>query len=742
MRPRTALAPAGRIVLSAFILLSFIGGVFPARAAAVATATLPDHFGIGVSAHPDSSGIYGWMPDSGIAWDYAYQYLAAGVNTGNGWAHWNERAQFPLWYAQGASQHGYIPVFTYYQLFQSSGPCNGCGEVQRDLANLNSTATMAAYFNDFTLLMKRLGAGTHDGIAGFGGTAIVHIEPDLSGYAQQAALGVGECYGFCTGQGNDPALVRAAVASSGVADVASFPNTYQGFNWALLHLRDRYAPNVQLAIHLSGWATGIDVGSDRRTDLDPTALGTQAGQFAALSGATSVPGGVTPYDLLFNDVADRDAAYYKYVLGRDAFWDRENLTFPNFHRWETYLRAAIAAGGSKPTFVWQIPLGNQIFATMNNTAGHYQDNRAEYFFGHIAELADLGVVGLLFGAGNPGSTTNADTQQDGITNPAPTCTTDGGGVQRCASGRSTVADDDGGYVRQAAGQYYAAPLPLPGRNPAPSPSPGGGSYTLALTAAAGGSVSATPDRASYAAGEAVRLIATPAAGYVFTGWTVDGSAAGWASPATLTMRAKRVVRATFAPIPPLRDLPADPARAVAVRELAARGIIRGCDAEAGLFCPTDPIARAQMAALIVRAMGWPPSGVSVPFSDRGPVDDELWAAVGTLAARGVARGYGDGTYDPTGPVLQVQTIAFITRAMVGQGWWQEQPDNPALYPGVPAASGHREDIATWVRYAGLIPGTSATDERWPAWSVPAEREWFALALWTALDRQFRVATLP
>jgi hypothetical protein len=47
--------------------------------------------------------------------------------------------------------------------------------------------------------------------------------------------------------------------------------------------------------------------------------------------------------------------------------------------------------------------------------------------------------------------------------------------------------------------------------------------------------------------------------------------------------------------PPFGDVsPSDPAYA-AINELASRGIIRGCDPEAGRFCPADPIARA---------MGW------------------------------------------------------------------------------------------------------------------------------------------
>jgi hypothetical protein len=66
------------------------------------------------------------MPDSGIPFDYAYQYLAGGVNTGNSWRYWNEDAQFPLWYAQGASDNGYIPFFSYYMMLQSKGSCATC----------------------------------------------------------------------------------------------------------------------------------------------------------------------------------------------------------------------------------------------------------------------------------------------------------------------------------------------------------------------------------------------------------------------------------------------------------------------------------------------------------------------------------------------------------------------------------------------------------------------------------------
>ena len=39
-------------------------------------------------------------------------------------------------------QHGYIPMFPYYELFQSDGTCPGCTESQKNLTNLNTPATM------------------------------------------------------------------------------------------------------------------------------------------------------------------------------------------------------------------------------------------------------------------------------------------------------------------------------------------------------------------------------------------------------------------------------------------------------------------------------------------------------------------------------------------------------------------------------------------------------------------------
>jgi hypothetical protein len=107
------------------------------------------------------------------------------------------------------------------------------------------------------------------------------------------------------------------------------------------------------------------------------------------------------------------------VFGQNRWWDRLNVKFPNFQRWEQYLRGSIVADNNKPMLLWQVPVGNQYFRSENNTDGHYQDNRPEYIFGHIQELIDTGIIAALFGPGNAGNTNYGDSKNDGVTNPPP-----------------------------------------------------------------------------------------------------------------------------------------------------------------------------------------------------------------------------------------------------------------------------------------------------------------------------------
>ncbi|MEP6979077.1 MAG: hypothetical protein ABI948_13575 [Thermoleophilia bacterium] len=89
---------------------------------------------------------------------------------------------------------------------------------------------------------------------------------------------------------------------------------------------------------------------------------------------------------------------------------------------------------------------------MNNTWGHFQDNRVRWLLGargraHLRAYASAGYVAFLFGGGADGTTCACDARRDGVTNPAPI-----NGNTRA----SLCADDDGGYFRAQARAYYRA----------------------------------------------------------------------------------------------------------------------------------------------------------------------------------------------------------------------------------------------------------------------------------------------
>ena len=76
------------------------------------------------------------------------------------------------------------------------------------------------------------------------------------------------------------------------------------------------------------------------------------------------------------------------------------------------------------------------------------------------------------------------------------------------------------------------------------------SYTLTLNAfpTAGGTVSKTPNQATYTLGTTVQIAATANSGYTFTGWT--GDTTGTTSPLTITMRSNKNITANFAVVAP------------------------------------------------------------------------------------------------------------------------------------------------------------------------------------------------
>ncbi len=205
----------------------------------------------------------------------------------------------------------------------------------------------------------------------------------------------------------------------------------------------------------------------------------------------------------------------------------------------------------------------------------------------------------------------------------------------------------------------------------------------------------------------------------------------WDNPLVLTITANLTVTPVFAAIPTFGDVTPGNASYDAVTQLAALGVIRGY--ANGNYGANDTTQRAQMAALIARAMGWEQEDWGNPFADGNGLDANLWRNVGTLAHHQVAFGYDPTHFAPTDRVTQAQTISFITRAMVTKGYWTRVTvDQPNLFPNVTFASGHRWDLLTFYAYVGAPPDTSPT-AAWDSWQAPATRGWFARTLQQALD---------
>jgi hypothetical protein len=160
------------------------------------------------------------------------------------------------------------------------------------------------------------------------------------------------------------------------------------------------------------------------------------------------------FDIAFGEFSDRDAGFYQVVQGNSKLWFRP----ADFRRHLLYMKTFVRAAKLRMV-IWQIPYGNTIMRAENNSWNHYQDNRVQWLLGdsvraHLRDYAKAGVVAFLFGRGADGPTCACDAAKDGITNPAPI-----NGNTR----RSYSADDDGGYFRVQAKNYYRhKPLSIPG----------------------------------------------------------------------------------------------------------------------------------------------------------------------------------------------------------------------------------------------------------------------------------------
>jgi hypothetical protein len=285
----------------------------------------------------------------GVTMDLHYAYMV-GLPGQGGWPDWNSNGSFVNILADSADSQGTAPMYTLYAM-ATLGDGN--------LVGLGMDSFMQPYWDGAKLLFQR--------IAMFGKPALVHVEPDFWGYAEQMS-------------GGDPGAL--AVRISGLApDCAGLPDDLSGMGHCFLKLAHTYAPSALVGFHASRWA------------------GPAAEMVSFLNGI-----GAGEADLIVEDMLDRDAGCFEAHTDPNCqrndgpwYWDESNQSTPNFHDFLDWAKA-IGDGLHRPVLWWQVPFGVPS-TSPGGTAGHYRDNRVHYIFSHVAEFIAAGGLGVTFGTG-------------------------------------------------------------------------------------------------------------------------------------------------------------------------------------------------------------------------------------------------------------------------------------------------------------------------------------------------------
>jgi hypothetical protein len=226
---------------------------------------------------------------------------------------------------------------------------------QDEVKAVNRVDLLTRYLNDYRFFLQKIG-NSHD---------MIDLEPDFWGYVR--SLG-------------NPHQVAAQVSSANPTDCGSQENSAAGLARCLIAMARKYSPNTTVGIHLSCWDWQSNTQGCAR---DYANLGAQNADF------------------LVADVSDRDAGWYAQPAhgGYNNFWtDQKAAAALGYYK-------TMAESVGKPVVLWQIPVGNM---AQNNTLNHYKDDKVDWFFAHMDQVANAHIAGLLFGAGQ-GEQTSIET---------------------------------------------------------------------------------------------------------------------------------------------------------------------------------------------------------------------------------------------------------------------------------------------------------------------------------------------
>ncbi|MFJ9842017.1 RICIN domain-containing protein [Kitasatospora sp. NPDC101155] len=254
----------------------------------------------------------------------------------------NDRASKATYQGKPRPQKFHFTWYSLRDLGDMAGQGDGPGEVQA----INRADLLTKYMNDYRFFLQKIGTAQD----------MVDIEPDFWGYVR--SLG-------------NPHQVSAQVKAANPTDCGSQENSASGLAQCLIAMGHKYAPNTGVGLHLScfDWQQNTPQCVKDYADL-----------------------GAKNADFLVTDVTDRDAGWYALPAhgSKDTFWnDQKGFAALAFYK-------TMSESVGKPVVLWQIPLGNM---AGNNTPGHYKDDKVDWFFSHMDQVANAHVGALLFGAG-------------------------------------------------------------------------------------------------------------------------------------------------------------------------------------------------------------------------------------------------------------------------------------------------------------------------------------------------------
>jgi hypothetical protein len=218
----------------------------------------------------------------------------------------------------------------------------------------------------------------------------------------------------------------AAVASTGLPELASLPNTIAGFGMAFLAMRKAVGvPNVAMGPDTPYYAANGDIMNYTDTDDLQPHVDYQWSYFSQLGVGDNQTGDRFDFSASCPRASDQDA----YTDGRDKWSasDTAAVTSPSINRYVEWLHLYNQASG-RPWILHQVPIGNSQHLDTAYDSGSarsgYKDILVEYLFQyespaspalrttHLANFANAGVRGLFFGFSDDGDMPTNDLWTD------------------------------------------------------------------------------------------------------------------------------------------------------------------------------------------------------------------------------------------------------------------------------------------------------------------------------------------